>query len=68
MPGVVVEAGASVEYAIIGENTVVHAGARVGASPAPGADKCITTIGPSLEIPAGSTVKVGAMISTSEEV
>ena len=38
------------------------------ASPAPGADKCITTIGPSLEIPARSTVTVGAMISTSEEV
>ena len=68
MPGVVVEAGASVEYAIIGENSVVHAGAVVGASPAPGQQKSITTIGPDIEIPAGSTVKVGAMISSSEEV
>ena len=68
MPGVVVEAGASVEYAIVGENTVIRAGAKVGASPAPGEEKCITTIGPDLEIPAGSTVKVGAMISSSEEV
>ena len=68
MPGVVVEAGASVEYAIIGENAVIHAGAKVGGSPAPGEEKCITTIGPDLEIPAGSTVKVGAMISSVEEV
>ena len=68
MPGVVVEAGASVEYAIIGENTVIRAGAKVGASPAAGAEKSITTIGPDLEIPAGSTVKVGAMISSVEEV
>ena len=68
MPGVVVEAGASVEYAIIGENTVIHAGAKVGGSPAPGEEKSITTIGPDLEIPAGSTVKVGAMISSVEEV
>ncbi len=68
MPGVVVEAGASVKYAIIGENSVVHAGAVVGASPAPGQQKSITTIGPDIEIPAGSTVKVGAMISSSEEV
>ena len=68
MPGVVVEAGASVEYAIIGENTIIRAGAKVGGSPAPGEGKKITTIGPDLEIPAGSTVKVGAMISSSEEV
>ena len=68
MPGVVVEAGASVEYAIIGENAIIHAGAKVGGSPAPGEEKCITTIGPDLEIPAGSTVKVGAMISSVEEV
>ena len=68
MPGVVVEPGASVEYAIVGERTVIRAGARVGASPAPGDEKCITTIGPDIEIPAGSTVKVGAMISNSEEV
>ena len=68
MPGVVVEAGASVEYAIVGENAVIHAGAKVGGSPAPGEEKCITTIGPDLEIPAGSTVKVGAMISSVEEV
>ena len=68
MPGVVVEAGASVEYAIVGENTVIRAGAKVGASPAAGEEKSITTIGPDLEIPAGSTVKVGAMISSVEEV
>ena len=68
MPGVVVEPGASVEYAIVGERSVIRAGARVGASPAPGEEKCITTIGPDIEIPAGSTVKVGAMISNSEEV
>ena len=68
MPGVVVEAGASVEYAIVGENAVIHAGAKVGGSPVPGEEKSITTIGPDLEIPAGSTVKVGAMISSVEEV
>ena len=63
MPSVVVEAGASVEYAIVGENTVVHAGARVGGSPAPGEEKSITTIGPDLEIRAGFIAPVGAMIS-----
>ncbi len=68
MPGVVVEPGASVEYAIVGENTVIHAGATVGASPSEGEEKCITTIGPDLDIPAGSHVRVGAMISKSEEV
>ena len=33
MPGSVIKAGAVVEYAIIGENTVVEANAQVGARP-----------------------------------
>jgi glucose-1-phosphate adenylyltransferase len=33
MPGTVVKAGATVEYAILAENAVVEAAARVGAPP-----------------------------------
>ena len=34
MPGATVKAGADVEYAIVAENAVIGAGARVGAPPA----------------------------------
>ena len=68
MPGVVVEAGAVVEYAIVGENAVVHAGAHVGSAP-DGTDAwSVATLGPGIEVRPGASVPAGAMISESEEV
>lgn len=68
MPGAVVEDGAVVEYAIIGENTVVKAGAHVGAPP-DGTDAWgVATCRPDIEIRSGAQVPSGAMIYTGEEV
>ena len=68
MPGAVVEDGATVEYAIVGENTVVHKNAHVGAPP-DGTDAWgVATCGPDIEIREGAQVPAGAMIYTSEEV
>ena len=65
MPGSRVEDGAVVKYAIIGENTVVRAGARVGADPDGSENWNVATCGPGIEIGAGATVKAGAMIYDS---
>ena len=68
MPGAVVEDGATVEYAIVGENTVVHKNAHVGAPP-DGTDAWgVATCGPDIEIREGAQVPAGAMIYKSEEV
>ena len=68
MPGAVVEEGATVEYAIVGENTVVHKGAHVG-TPPDGTDAWgVATCGPDIEIREGAQVPAGAMIYKSEEV
>ena len=68
MPGAVVEEGATVEYAIVGENTVVHKNAHVGAPP-DGTDAWgVATCGPNIEIREGAQVPAGAMIYKSEEV
>ena len=68
MPGAVVEDGATVEYAIVGENTVVHKNAHVGAPP-DGTDAWgVATCGPNIEIREGAQVPAGAMIYKSEEV
>ena len=68
MPGAVVEEGATVEYAIVGENTVVHKNAHVGAPP-DGTDAWgVATCGPKIEIREGAQVPAGAMIYKSEEV
>ena len=68
MPGAVVEDGAVVEYAIVGENTVVKAGAHVGAAPDGTDEWGVATCGPNITIKAGAVVKSGAMIYTGEEV
>ena len=68
MNGAVVEAGATVEYAIIGENAVVRAGAHVGAAPDGSEGWSVATIGPDVEVRPGASVGAGAMISKSEEV
>ena len=68
MPGAKVEAGATVEYAIIGEQTVIHSGAHVGAAPDGSEGWGVATCGPRLSIRENACVKPGAMIYKSEEV
>ena len=67
-PGAVIEEGAVVEYAIIGENTVVHAGAHVGSAPDGSEEWGVATCGPNIEIKAGAVVPAAGMIYTGEEV
>lgn len=68
MPGAVIEDGATVEFAIIGENSTVHKNARVGAEP-DGSDKwTVATVGPNVDIREGAVVPASAMIYKSEEV
>ena len=68
MPGVVIEEGAVVEYAIIGEKTVIHRNAHVGSAPDDTDKWGIATCGPNIEIKEGAAVSAGAMIYTGEEV
>ena len=68
MPGAVIEDGAVVEYAIIGENTRIRKGAHVGAPPDGTDDWGVATCGPDIEINEGASVPFGAMIYTGEEV
>ena len=68
MPGARVCAGALVEYAIIGENTVVERDAHVGSQPDGSPDWAVATCGPNITVRAGGVVAPGAMIYTSEEV
>ena len=68
MPGAKICRGAVVEYAIIGENTVVAPGARVGAPPDGSAEWNVATCGPNLRIREGGVVAPGAMVYTEEEV
>ena len=68
MPGVTVEENAVVEYAIIGENTVIKAGAHIGAQP-DGTDAWgVATCGPGITIKEGAAIPASAMIYTGEEV
>ena len=68
MPGVAVEENAVVEYAIIGENTVIKAGAHIGAQP-DGTDAWgVATCGPGITIKEGAAIPASAMIYTGEEV
>jgi len=68
MPGAVIEDGAAVEYAIIGENTVVKQGAHVGEAPDGTDEWGVATCGPNIVIREGGVVRAGAMIYKSEEV
>ena len=68
MPGVTVEENAVVEYAIIGENTVIKAGAHIGAQP-DGTDAWgVATCGPGITVKEGAAIPASAMIYTGEEV
>ncbi len=68
MPGAVVGKDAVVEYAIIGENTVIEAGAHVGAAPDGTEDWGVATCGPDIRIRSGAQVPAAAMIYTGGEV
>ena len=68
MPGAHICEGATVEYAIIGENTVVHANAHVGGAPDGTDDWGVATCGPDIEIRSGAEVKAGSMIYSGQEV
>ena len=68
MPGAAMEDGATVEYTMVGENTVIHRAAEVGAPP-DGTDAWgVATCGPNIEIRGSASVPAGAMIYTGEEV
>ncbi|MBP3209527.1 MAG: glucose-1-phosphate adenylyltransferase [Oscillospiraceae bacterium] len=68
MPGAVVEDGAVVKYAIIGERTVIHSRAHVGEEPDGSETWGVATCGPDIEIKEGAAVPAGAMVYTGEEV
>ncbi len=68
MPGCRIGKGAVVEYAIIGENAVIGAKAKVGSSPGKGETRVITTCGPDSVIADGETIKAGAMVYADKEV
>ena len=68
MPGAVVEDGAAVEYAIVGENTVVGVNAHIGGAPDGTDGWGVATCGPGITIRPGAAVPAGAMVYTGEEV
>ena len=68
MPGATVEPGAVVEYAIVGENSTIKAGAHVGTEPDGSEGWGVATCGPDVTIPAGAVVPAAAMIYSGEEV
>ena len=67
MPRAKICAGAVVEYAIIGEDTVVEAGAHVGGPPDGKDGWGVATCGPNIRIRENASVPAGAMIYTGEE-
>ena len=68
LPGARICSGAVVEYAIVGENTVVSPGAHIG-EPPDGTEKWgVATVGPNLKLPENGVVPAASMIYTEEEV
>ena len=67
MPGCVMEMGAVVEYAIIGENARICSGAVVGSAPNGKEGWGIATCGPKVCVGAGQTVEAGAMLYSEKE-
>lgn len=66
-PGTVIKAGATVEYAIIGENCVIEAGAKVGTAPDGTEGWGVATCGPNVTVAPGQVIPAGAMIYSGEE-
>ena len=62
MPGAVVESGAEVRFAILGENVRVCAGAHVGTAPDGTEGWGIATCGPDVTVGPGAQVAPGAML------
>ena len=67
MPGTVIKAGATVEYAIIGENCVIEAGAKVGSVPDGSEGWGVATCGPNVTVAPGQVIPAAAMIYSGEE-
>ncbi|MBQ9131488.1 MAG: glucose-1-phosphate adenylyltransferase [Clostridia bacterium] len=61
MDNVTVKAGATVRYSILDSNVTIGEGATVGAYRMTASD--VTVVGADVQIPAGETVPVGAMLS-----
>ena len=63
-----IEENEEVEYAIVGENTVIEPKAHVGAAPDGSEGWGVATCGPNITIRQGAVVPAAAMIYTGEEV
>ena len=63
MSGTRIEAGARVEYSIIDGDTVICAGAVVGAK---NSEEKIAVIGTKLTVPAGMTIAAGEMVNEAK--
>jgi ADP-glucose pyrophosphorylase len=63
MSGTRIEAGARVEYSIVDADTVICAGAVVGAK---NDEEKIAVVGTKLTIPAGMTIAAGDMINEAK--
>jgi len=65
MPGAVVERGAKISYAILGENVRVGAEARIGAAPedTPPEEWGITVVGPDASVESGRVLRANRMLN-----
>lgn len=66
MPGVKVKGGAQIHRAIIGENTLIGAAAQIGVEPAGENGRDLTVLEDNIEIPAGSQISRGTILSVSD--
>ena len=62
MPGAEVADGATVEYAMLGENVRIGEGAKVGNEPDGSEEWTVATVGPGAKVEAGQVVPASAMI------
>ena len=68
LPGAVVEEGATVEYAILGENCHIGAAAKVGGDPASVTEGWgLTVLAPECKVEAGRVVRPGIMLGRNGE-
>lgn len=70
MPNAVIEAGATVQYSIIGWNAVIGKNAKIGemqTAPGKNGEWSIAVVGPDGRIPEGGTVAAGDMIGGKQQ-
>ena len=68
LPGAVVEEGATVEYAILGENCHIGVAAKVGGDPASVTEGWgLTVLAPECKVEAGRVVRPGIMLGRNGE-